>query len=69
MSSMEISKLPLNESMDCNSPIQFYAATKSNEIIAHSTAVFISYQLRTDFYVYGPWGLQIWLYTNLQKIF
>ena len=54
-----IKNFPLNESMDCNSPIQFYAATKkSNEIIAHSYSCI--HKLPTTglrfFTVYGPWG-------------
>ncbi len=50
---------PLNESMNCNSPIQLYAATKkSNEMIAHSYSCI--HKLPTTglrfFTVYGPWG-------------
>ena len=64
-------KFPLFENIDCNEPIQLYAATKkSNEMIAHSYSSI--YKLPTTglrfFTVYGPWGRPIWLYSNLQKI-
>ena len=47
------------ESFQCNSPIQFYAATKkSNELMAHSYSAI--YKLPCTglrfFTVYGPWG-------------
>ena len=52
-------KFPLFENIDCNEPIQLYAATKkSNEMIAHSYSSI--YKLPTTglrfFTVYGPWG-------------
>ena len=52
-------KFPLFENIDCNEPIQLYAATKkSNEMIAHSYSTI--YKLPTTglrfFTVYGPWG-------------
>ena len=48
-----------NEKFSCNSPIQFYAATKkSNEVMAHSYSAI--YKLPCTalrfFTVYGPWG-------------
>ena len=64
-------KFPLFENIDCNEPIQLYAATKkSNEMIAHSYSSI--YKLPTTglrfFTVYGPWEDLIWLYSNSQKI-
>ena len=54
-----ITKTPFNESLNCNNPIQLYAATKlSNELIAHAYSHlynFLTIGLRF-FTVYGPWG-------------
>tara|TARA_B110000444_G_scaffold90697_1_gene85678 strand:- start:17716 stop:18714 length:999 start_codon:yes stop_codon:yes gene_type:complete len=51
--------MPLSEELECNMPIQFYAATKkANELMAHSYSHL--FNLPTTglrfFTVYGPWG-------------
>ena len=55
----KITKTPFNESLNCNNPIQLYAATKlTNELIAHAYSHlynFLTIGLRF-FTVYGPWG-------------
>ncbi len=55
----KITKTPFNENLNCNNPIQLYAATKlTNELIAHAYSHlynFLTIGLRF-FTVYGPWG-------------
>ena len=52
-------KMPLDEDLACNQPIQFYAATKkANETMAHSYSHLFDLPVTglRFFTVYGPWG-------------
>lgn len=52
-------QMPFDETMKCDTPLSFYAATKkSNEVMGHSYSHL--YSIPTTFFrfftVYGPWG-------------
>ena len=55
----ENTTLPLKENLNCNNPLQFYAATKiSNEVMAHSYSKIYGLTITglRFFTVYGEWG-------------
>ncbi len=65
-----ITKLPFSESMNVDTPISLYAASKkSDELLAHAYSSLYSIQtigLRF-FTVYGPWGrpdMMIWIFSE-----
>ena len=51
-------KLPFNENDSVDHPISVYAATKSNELLAHTYSYLFNIPTTglRFFTVYGPWG-------------